>query len=154
VINLRIGHYYQEAAQGEMELVHMGQSPAGGGADPPRDFAVIFAQLAERMGEVGKASFGLSGATATDPTAAWRQWLSQPSVSVTQLRATLDDLKARRDQIQSLTVQLQAFDEQLAALETALIPLVEWSASWDQLRLAMLDPLGTSQRQQPPNETK
>jgi hypothetical protein len=131
----------------------MAQSASRGGADPARQMADILAQFAERMGDVGKASVGLAGAGAADPMAMWRQLLSQPSIPLAQLRATLDDLAARREQIHSLVVQLQAFDQQLAALETSLRPLVEWSAAWDRLRQAILEPLAGTPGQTSPEET-
>jgi ABC-type transporter Mla subunit MlaD len=117
----------------------MAQSAPGEGVDPARQMADVIAEFTERLGEVSKASLGLTGAT--DPMAAWRQMLAQPSIPVTQLRAILDDLRARREQIRSLVVQLQALDEQLAVLETTLGPLVEWTTSWDRLRQAMVNPL-------------
>lgn len=122
----------------------MAQSAPGAGpghTDPSRQLTDMIAEFTERLGEVSKASMGLTGATGADPMAAWRQLLAQPSVPVAQLRAALDDLKARREQIRSLVVQLQALDEQLAALETALRPFAEWATSWDRLRQAMVNPL-------------
>jgi ABC-type transporter Mla subunit MlaD len=117
----------------------MAQSAPGGGVDPARQMADFIAEFTERLGEVSKASLGLTGAT--DPMAAWQQMLAQPSIPVTQLRAILDDLRARREQIRSLVVQLQGLDKQLAVLETTLGPLVEWTTSWDRLRQAMVNPL-------------
>jgi hypothetical protein len=117
----------------------MAQSAPGEGVDPARQMADFIAEFTERLGEISKASLGLTGGT--DPMTAWRQMLAQPSIPVTQLRAILDDLRARREQIRSLVVQLQALDEQLAVLETTLGPLVEWTTSWDRLRQAMVNPL-------------
>jgi len=101
--------------------------------------ADIVAEFTERLGEVGKASLGLTGSA--DPMAAWRQMLAQPSIPVAQLRATLKELRARREQIRSLVVQLQALEQQLTALETSLGPLVGWATSWDRLRQATVNPL-------------
>jgi hypothetical protein len=120
----------------------MARSAPGGGSgptDPARQMADIVAEFTERLGEVGKASLGLTGSA--DSMAAWRQMVAQPSIPVAQLWATLEEVRARREQIRSLVVQLQAFEQQLTVLETTLGPLVEWTTSWDRLRQAMVNPL-------------
>jgi ABC-type transporter Mla subunit MlaD len=132
----------------------MAQSAPGGGSgptDPARQMADIVAEFTERLGEVGKASLGLTGSA--DSMAAWRQMVAQPSIPVAQLRATLEKVRARREQIRSLVVQLQALEQQLTALETTLRPLVEWTTSWDRLRQAMVNPLAGKSGETSPEAT-
>ena len=61
------------------------------------------------------------------------------AMSAAQLRAVRQTVSAQRQSIAAMRAQLEAFDEQLAVFERLIDPLVEWSASWARLEVAVGD---------------
>ena len=61
------------------------------------------------------------------------------AMSAAQLRAVRQTVSAQRQSIAAMRAQLEAFDQQLAVFERLIDPLVEWSASWARLEVAVGD---------------
>jgi hypothetical protein len=61
------------------------------------------------------------------------------ALSAAQLRAVQQTVSAQRQSIAAMRAQLDAFDQQLAVFERLIDPLVEWSASWARLEVAVGD---------------
>jgi hypothetical protein len=61
------------------------------------------------------------------------------AMSAAQLRAVRQTVSAQRQSIAAMRAQLDAFDQQLAVFERLIDPLVEWSASWARLEVAVGD---------------
>jgi hypothetical protein len=61
------------------------------------------------------------------------------AMSAAQLRAIARTVSAQRQSMAAMRAQLEAFDEQLAVFERLLDPLVEWSATWARLEVAVGD---------------
>ena len=61
------------------------------------------------------------------------------ALSAAQLRAVAQTVSAQRQSIGAMKAQLEAFDQQLAVFERILGPLVDWSATWARLEVAVGD---------------